>query len=40
MSPDLDPRLEEQIATWRAYVGSRDAIAGRDVDELEDHLRG
>jgi hypothetical protein len=39
MSPDLDPGVEEQIAAWRAYVARRDAIAGRDVDELEDHLR-
>jgi hypothetical protein len=37
---ERDPGLEEQIATWRAYVGGREAIAGRDVDELEDHLRG
>lgn len=40
MSPDMDPGLEEQIATWRDYVSRRDAIAGRDIDELEDHLRG
>ncbi|MHC2999132.1 permease prefix domain 1-containing protein [Microbacterium sp. HJ5] len=39
MTPELDPRLEEQITAWREYVGRRDAIAGRDVDELEDHLR-
>ncbi|KRB36545.1 permease prefix domain 1-containing protein [Microbacterium sp. Root180] len=39
MSAELDPQLEEQIAAWRAYAGRRDAIAGRDVDELEDHLR-
>lgn len=39
MSPDLNPELEQQIAAWRAYVARRDAIAGRDVDELEDHLR-
>jgi len=37
---DLDPRIEDQIATWRTYVSRRDAIDGRDVDELEDHLRG
>lgn len=35
-----DPRIEEQISTWRAYVSRRDAIDARDVDELEDHLRG
>jgi hypothetical protein len=40
MGDDLDPRTEEQISTWRAYVARREAIDGRDVDELEDHLRG
>ena len=40
MTGDLDPRVEEQITTWREYVSRRDAIDGRDVDELEDHLRG
>ncbi len=39
MSPDLDPGLERQITLWRDYVSRRDAIDGRDVDELEDHLR-
>src|SRR5262245_17637631 len=32
-------RLESQIAEWRAYVASAPAVNGRDVDELEDHLR-
>lgn len=40
MTEDLEPRIEEQIATWRTYVSRRDAIDVRDVDELEDHLRG
>jgi len=40
MGDDLDQRTEEQISTWRAYVSRREAIDGRDVDELEDHLRG
>lgn len=40
MTEDRDPRIEEQIATWRSYVAKREAIDGRDVDELEDHLRG
>lgn len=40
MTGDLDPRIEGQITTWRDYVSRRDAIDGRDVDELEDHLRG
>ncbi len=31
--------LESQIAEWRAYVASAPAVNGRDVDELEDHLR-
>ena len=30
---------ESQIAEWRAYVARRPGINGRDVDELEDHLR-
>lgn len=31
--------VEEQIADWRAYVGKAPAVDGRDVDELEAHLR-
>ena len=31
--------LESQIAEWRAYVAGAPAVNGRDVDELEDHLR-
>jgi hypothetical protein len=31
--------LETQIAEWRAYVESAPGVNGRDVDELEDHLR-
>jgi hypothetical protein len=31
--------LESQIAEWRAYVGRAPGVNGRDVDELEDHLR-
>lgn len=40
MTADLDPELERQITAWRDYVRRGQAIAGRDVDELEDHLRG
>ena len=32
--------VESQIAEWRAYVGNAPGVNGRDVDELEDHLRG
>ena len=32
-------RLESQIAEWRAYVARAQAVNGRDVDELEAHLR-
>ncbi|MCC2031488.1 permease prefix domain 1-containing protein [Microbacterium allomyrinae] len=39
-APSADKRVEEQIAAWREYVSRREAIASRDVDELEDHLRG
>jgi hypothetical protein len=31
--------VESRIAEWRAYVSSAPGIDGRDVDELEDHLR-
>lgn len=40
MTEDLEPRIEDQIATWRTYVSRGEAIDSRDVDELEDHLRG
>jgi hypothetical protein len=32
-------RVEPQIAEWRAYVANAPGVNGRDVDELEDHLR-
>ena len=31
--------LEPQIAEWRAFVGQRSTVKGRDIEELEDHLR-
>src|SRR4051794_21805621 len=31
--------VEPQIAEWRNYVAGAAGINGRDVDELEDHLR-
>jgi hypothetical protein len=31
--------VESQVAEWRAYVEKAPAIDGRDVDELEAHLR-
>ena len=31
--------VESQITEWRAYVANAPGINGRDVDELEDHLR-
>jgi hypothetical protein len=31
--------LEARIAKWRAYVAGAPGVNGRDVDELEDHLR-
>ena len=31
--------LESRIAEWRAYVADAPGVNGRDVDELEDHLR-
>lgn len=39
MADQLEPRIEDQISAWRAYVSRPEAIDGRDVDELEDHLR-
>jgi hypothetical protein len=31
--------VETQIAEWRAYVAGAPGVNGRDLDELEDHLR-
>src|ERR687893_1323012 len=31
--------VESQIAEWRAYVARSPAVDGRDVDELDAHLR-
>lgn len=31
--------VESQIAQWREYVADAPGVDGRDVDELEDHLR-
>ncbi len=31
--------VESQIAEWRAYVAKAPAVNGRDIDELEAHLR-
>src|SRR4029453_17318355 len=31
--------LELEIAEWRSYVGQVPAVDGRDVEELEAHLR-
>jgi len=31
--------VESQVAEWRAYVEKASAVNGRDVDELEGHLR-
>jgi hypothetical protein len=31
--------VESQIAEWRAYVANSPGLNGRDIDELEDHLR-
>ena len=31
--------VESQIAEWRAYLANAAGVNGRDVDELEDHLR-
>src|SRR5690606_27291486 len=31
--------IESEIAEWRAFVGRGAAVDGRDVEELEAHLR-
>src|SRR4249919_2077499 len=31
--------VDAQIAEWRAFVENAPGVNGRDVDELEDHLR-
>jgi hypothetical protein len=31
--------VESQIAEWRAYIAAAPAVNGRDLDELEGHLR-
>ena len=31
--------VEAQIAEWRAYVAKAPAVSGRDLDELDSHLR-
>ena len=31
--------VESQVAEWRAYVAKAPAVNGRDLDELESHLR-
>ena len=39
MTAFADKPLEQQIDQWRAYVSSRQAVHGPDVEELEGHLR-
>ena len=39
MTTFADQPLEEQIAQWRAYLRSRQAVHAPDVEELEGHLR-
>ncbi len=39
MTTTPDARFEDQIAQWRGFLRRRRAIDGRDVDELEGHLR-
>ena len=38
--PSRPDALEAQISQWRSYLRGRQAIRARDVEELEDHLRG
>jgi hypothetical protein len=39
MTAIFDQPLEDQIAQWRTYLRSRQAVHGPDVEELEGHLR-
>jgi hypothetical protein len=39
MTTVADQTLEDQIGQWRAYLRRRQAVHGRDVEELEGHLR-
>ena len=39
MTPPPDGPFEDQIAQWRGFLRRRRAIDGRDVEELEGHLR-
>jgi hypothetical protein len=39
MTTFADQPLEEQVTQWREYLRRRQAIHGRDVEELEGHLR-
>ena len=39
MTPPLGAPFEDQIAQWRGFLRRRRAIDGRDVEELEGHLR-
>jgi hypothetical protein len=39
MTTFADQPLEEQIGQWRAYLQTRQALHGPDVEELEGHLR-
>lgn len=39
-SPDSEFNLERQIADWRNFLLSKNAVSTNDADELEDHLRG
>src|SRR5215218_1822131 len=36
--PEMES-LELEIAEWRSFVGQAPAVDGRDVEELEAHLR-
>jgi hypothetical protein len=38
-TPMYSAALEEQIALWRGYLRRRQAFHGRDLEELEGHLR-
>lgn len=34
-----DIAIDEQVASWRSYLGEHAALQSQDLDELEDHLR-
>lgn len=39
MTIERGPKLDELVASWRAWMERRDVLTSSDIDELESHLR-